>query len=39
MTDQPRKGLIDDADRCAEIVNNWIKTTKGVPRFILNMNF
>ena len=32
MTDQPRKGLIDDADRCAEIVNNWIKTTKWIPR-------
>ena len=32
MTDQPRKGLIDDADRCADIVNNWIKTTKWVPR-------
>ena len=32
MTDQPRKGLIDDADSCAEIVNNWIKTTKCVPR-------
>ena len=31
MTDQPRKGLIDDADRCAEIVNNWIKTTKWIP--------
>ena len=32
MTDQPRKGLIDDADRCADIVNNWIKTTKWIPR-------
>ena len=32
MTDQPRKGLIDDADRCADIVNNWIEITKWMPR-------
>ncbi len=32
MIDQPRKGLKDDADRCAEIVNNWIETTKWMPR-------
>ena len=32
MKDQPRKGLIEDADRCAEIVNNWIKTAKWVPQ-------
>ena len=32
MAVQPRKGLINDASRCAEILNNWIETTKWMPR-------
>ena len=32
MIDQPRKGSIDDAAGCAEIVNKWIETTKWMPR-------
>ena len=32
MIDQPRRGSIDDAARCAEIVNKWVETTKWMPR-------
>jgi len=32
MIDQPRKGSIDEAARCAEILNNWIEITKWMPR-------
>ena len=32
MLDQPRTGSIDDAARCAEIVNKWVETTKWMPR-------
>ena len=32
MIDQPRTGSIDDAARCAEIVNKWVETTKWMPR-------
>ena len=32
MIDQPRKGSIDDAVRCAEILNKWVETTTWMPR-------
>ena len=32
MLEKPRIGSIDDALRCAEIVNNWVETTKWMPR-------
>jgi len=32
MKDKPRKGSIDDAPRCSEILNKWIETTKWMPR-------
>ena len=32
IIDQPRRGSIDDAARCAEIVNKWVETTKWIPR-------
>ena len=32
MIDQPRKGSIDDAARCAVILNKWIETTTWMPR-------
>jgi len=32
MKDKPRKGSLNDAARCAEILNKWIETTKWMPR-------
>ena len=32
MLEKPGIGSIDDALRCAEIVNNWVETTKWMPR-------
>ena len=32
MIDQPRKGFINDASRCTEILNKWIETTKWMPQ-------
>ena len=32
MIDRPRKGSIDDAARCAEILNKWVGTTTWMPR-------
>ena len=32
MIDQPRRGSIDDASRCAVILNNWVGTTTWMPR-------
>ena len=32
MIDQPLRGSIDDAARCAEIVTKWVETTKWMPR-------
>ena len=42
MIDQPRRGSIDDASRCAVILNKWVGTTTWMPRLyseneILNM--
>ena len=38
MIDQPRTGSTDDATRCAEIVNNWVETTKWMPRLYFKKN-
>ena len=32
MIDQPRRGSIDDAARCAEILNKWVEITMWMPR-------
>ena len=32
MIDQPRRGSIDDAARCAVILNKWVGTTTWMPR-------
>ena len=32
MIDQPRRGSIDDASRCAVILNKWVGTTTWMPR-------
>jgi len=32
MIDQPRRGSIDDAERCAEILNKWVEKTMWMPR-------
>ena len=32
MIDRPRKGSIDDAARCAEILNKWVETIIWMPR-------
>ena len=32
MIDQPRRGSVDDASRCAEILNKWVGTTTWMPR-------
>ena len=32
MIDQPRRGSIDDASRCAVILNKWVETTTWMPR-------
>ena len=32
MIDRPRKGSIDDAVRCAEILNKWVETIIWMPR-------
>ena len=32
MIDKPRRGSIDDASRCAEIINKWVETTTWMPR-------
>ena len=32
MIDRPRKGSIDDAVRCAEILNKWVETIIWLPR-------
>ena len=32
MMDQPRRGSIDDASRCAVILNKWVGTTTWMPR-------
>ena len=32
MIDQPRRGSIDDASRCAVILNKWVETTLWMPR-------
>ena len=32
MLEKPRIGSIDDALRCAEIVNNWVESTKWMPK-------
>ena len=32
MKDKLHKGSVDDAARCAEILNKWIETTKWMPR-------
>ena len=32
MIDQLRRGSVDDASRCAEILNKWIGTTTWMPR-------
>ena len=32
MIDRPRKGSIDDAARCAEILNKWVESTIWMPR-------
>ena len=32
MIDQPRRGSVDDASRCAVILNKWVGTTTWMPR-------
>ena len=32
MIDQPRIGSVDDASRCAVILNKWVETTMWMPR-------
>mgnify|MGYP003315645706 FL=1 len=32
MINQPRRGSIDDASRCAVILNKWVGTTTWMPR-------
>ena len=32
MIDQPRRGSIDDAARCAKILNKWVEITMWMPR-------
>ena len=32
MIDQPRRGSIDDASRCAVILNKWVGKTTWMPR-------
>ena len=32
MIDQPRRGSIDDAARCAVILNKWVEKTIWMPR-------
>ena len=32
MIDQPRRGSIDEASRCALILNKWVGTTTWMPR-------
>ena len=32
MIDQPRRGSIDDAARCTEILNKWVEITMWMPR-------
>ena len=32
MTDQPRKGSLDDAAKFAEILNKWVESTIWMPR-------
>ena len=32
MIDRPRKGSLDDAVKCAEILNKWVESTIWMPR-------